>query len=41
MTPSACDSELPYGPAVQVFYRFKASDVPIGCADIDLVVEYL
>jgi len=35
----ACDKTLRYGPAVQVFYKPKFITTPMGCADVELVVE--
>ncbi|KAG6990904.1 hypothetical protein G7Y79_00060g092080 [Physcia stellaris] len=37
----ACNTTLPYGPAVQVFYKPKTISTPAGCSDVELVVEYV
>jgi len=35
----ACNKTLLHGPAVQVFYKPKVIRTPVGCADVELVVE--
>ncbi|CAO1603184.1 hypothetical protein XANCAGTX0491_006776 [Xanthoria calcicola] len=37
----ACNTTLLYGPAVQLFYKPKFITAPKGCADVELVVEYV
>ncbi|KAI4269123.1 MAG: hypothetical protein L6R38_007583 [Xanthoria sp. 2 TBL-2021] len=37
----ACNTTLLYGDAVQLFYRPKTITAPQGCADVQLVVEYV
>lgn len=41
MGGAACNKTLPHGPAVQVFYKPKFIATPMGCADVELVVEYV
>lgn len=39
LTVLACNNTLPFGPAVQLFYKPKVIDTPKGCSDVELVVE--
>ena len=36
----ACESQLPFGAAVQVFYRVVGEAVPVGCALVDLQAAF-
>ncbi|KAL8651242.1 MAG: hypothetical protein Q9226_004784 [Calogaya cf. arnoldii] len=37
----ACNTTLLYGDAVQLFWKPKTITVPKGCADVELVAEYI
>ncbi|KAL8847190.1 MAG: hypothetical protein Q9221_007752 [Calogaya cf. arnoldii] len=37
----ACNTTLLYGDAVQLFWKPKTTTAPKGCADVELVAEYI
>ena len=37
----ACEEQLPFGPAVQLFYKLRDSEMAVGCGDVDLVAEHV